>query len=164
MLIIRGASYTPPSGSSGGGTPVLPDDPTPVIPDPPHTSDPYEVFYQVGDAWTLSRPGGVKVTGVGLVVSDRFAADVDAISFDYSESLGTVYLCLDSSPIEVENGSFNKGAGDFGDMFVIQDGRTDFQPGTRAFVVWFYNSNGLTSGNIEDILTAAKTAVTFITG
>lgn len=162
ILIIRGASYTPPSGS-GSQTPVIPDNPDPT-PDPPQSSEPYEVFYEAADVWSLQRPSDAVVTGVGLVVRNRIAADVDAVSYAGSDAVGTAFLCLKSNPIELTDGTFTCSATQFSSMVNLEQGRTDFQPGTKAVVIWIYDSNGMSSGQIQTRLAAAKEAITFITG
>ncbi len=170
ILIIRGASYTPPSGSGSSGsetpgTPVIPDIPdTPVTPDPPAQGKPYQVFYSSNDAdWTMQRPQSV--TSVALVIQNRITADVDGFTYTDGTPPCNILYCRRKNPIEITDGAFHAPYTEYSPMGVLSPGTYEFESGERMIVLWFFNlGEALSSSQVEKCLKIAEENFTWITG
>lgn len=168
MLILKGATYTPPTSSTGSGgnnnndqdpdptpTPTPTPDPTPT----PTPADEFEVYFLVSDTWYRNPPEGQSIETLGLLVSDSRENEIESISFTPDSDLQFILF------------QYGTAATDWGDSFAGQKPNTgDAAPlsadktlytSTRAFFLWITYRGGSFSSNVrQQVVEKAKACIT----
>lgn len=163
ILIIRGASYTPPSGSgsSGSDKPSVPDNP--VNPNP--TTSEYTIYYlDASNTWYRNRSSATTIKAVGIVVSDTWATDIIGVNNSLSASTPKRKLLFIAENVMDRGESFADDQSQYATADVLP-ASGQLPSNTRSLLIWLDDEGAdLSSDRVSAIVSAAQQSITFVHG
>lgn len=157
MLIIKGVSYTPPSGSSGND----PVNPGPDV--PPATSSEYTIYYlDASNTWYRSRSAATTIKAVGIVVSDTRDADITGINSSLPADTPQRKLLFIGENAIARGDSFVDDQNQYATADALQSSNP-LPSNARSLLIWLDDHGAnLPSSRVDAIVNAAKQSITFV--
>lgn len=160
MLIIKGASYSPPSGGSQGSQ---------NPPNLPAQEYVYRVFYKIEgeDKWYSDRSRIDTVAAVGLVIMDAFEIDLESITYTKPETLDRVFFFPSTKPGSERGWTSTEidSPMQHADAWQLDFEANPTQPTPswlRSLFVWIDDSGAqMSSSRVDEVVAAARTSIIF---